>query len=113
MSQLQTVLWIASVGGVLLFAAIAGLVGLMYLLTAPWWSAWQTRTPEAGIADDPAIDDGSAANRRRAAALAVAVACAEADRSPAFAADDSSNWRLMHRGLRLRQNGRQRGAVAK
>ena len=34
--QLETVLEISAIGTALLFSALAGLIGLMYLLTAQW-----------------------------------------------------------------------------
>jgi Na+-transporting methylmalonyl-CoA/oxaloacetate decarboxylase gamma subunit len=113
-AQIQTVLWIAGVGGVLLFAAIAGLVLLMYVLTSPFLSLKRTRAAAIGVAaDEPASEAHETQElerRRRAAALAVAVAVAEADRSPVFSADDSANWRLLHRSARLRQQVVKRGA---
>ena len=108
--QMQTVLWIASVGGLLLFAAIAGLVALMYLLTSPMLFGRRTRA--SSTSDDAAIDEGKAMDRPRAAALAVAVACAEADRVPAFSADETSDWRLLHRSLRLTQGVARRRVAA-
>ena len=112
-AQIQTVLWIAGVGGVLLFASIAGLVLLMYVLTSPFLSLKRTRAAAIGVADEPASEAHETQElerRRRAAALAVAVAVAEADRSPVFSADDSANWRLLHRSARLRQQVVKRGA---
>src|SRR6266550_686492 len=100
---MQTVLWIASVGGLLLFAAIAGLVGLMYLLTSPLLFVKRTRastrvssTHESGA---EVHETEEPERRRRAVALAVAAACAEADRSSMFATDEPSHWRLLHRSL--------------
>ena len=112
---MQTVLWIASVGGLLLFAAIAGLVGLMYLLTSPLLFVKRTRASTRV----PATDESGAEvheteepeRRRRAVALVVAAACAEADHSSMFAADEPSNWRLLHRSLRLRQRVTRRGVA--
>jgi Na+-transporting methylmalonyl-CoA/oxaloacetate decarboxylase gamma subunit len=104
---MQTVLWIAGVGGLLLFAAIAGLVLLMYLLTSPLLALKRTRAGASGVPADEPADEAEETQeherRRRAAALAVAVAVAEADRSPVFSADDSTSWRLLHRSARLRQ----------
>jgi len=113
-SQLQTVLWIAGVGGLLLFAAIAGVMLLMYVLTSPFLSLKKTRAVVTGVAAEESVSDAHETQeperRRRAAALAVAVAVAEADRSPVFSADDSANWRLLHRSARLRQHVVKRGA---
>jgi len=113
-SQLQTVLWIAGVGGLLLFAAIAGVVLLMYVLTSPFLSLKKTRAAATGIAAEESASEADETReterRRRAAALAVAVAVAEADRSPVFSADDSATWRVLHRSARLRQHVVKRGA---
>src|SRR6266550_6328552 len=109
---MQTVLWIAWVGGLLLFAAIAGLVGLMYLLTSPLLSVKRTRGATRVSSTDESSAEGHYSEepeRRRAVALAVAVACAEVDHSSMFATDDPSNWRLLHRSLRLRQGVTKRG----
>ena len=113
-SQMHTVLWIAGVGGLLLFAAIAGLVLLMYLLTSPLVSLKRTRTAAAGSIEASALealDTQGPERRRRAVALAVAVAIAEADRTAVFSADDSISWRLLHRSSRLRQNVIKQGAA--
>jgi len=111
---MQTALWIASVGGLLLFAAIAGLVLLMYVLTSPLLSLRRTRAAVTGVAADESVSEvherQAAERRHRAAALAVAVAVAEADRSPIFTAEDSASWRLLHRSARLRQSVVKRGA---
>ena len=112
-SQMQTVLWIAGMGGLLLFAAIAGLVGLMYLLTSPLLSFRRTRSTDAHLHPmnrpwrlrTPKSRSGADARPP----WSVAVACAEADRSPIFSADDSASWRLLHRSSRLRQRVVKRG----
>lgn len=114
-SPLQTVMGIAGVGGLLLFAAIAGLVGLMYLLTSPLLTVRRTRTATRVSTDESPVaaeDTDEPQRRRRAAALVVAVACAEADRSPVFSADDSPSWRLLHRSSRLRQRVVKRGMAS-
>jgi hypothetical protein len=111
-SQMQTVLWIAGEGGLLLFAAIAGLVGLMYLLTSPLLSFRRSRSTTRVSTDESSVeaeDTEEPQRRKRAAALVVAVACAEADRSPVFSSDDSPSWRLLHRSSRLRQRVVKRG----
>ncbi|MCY4075061.1 MAG: hypothetical protein OXH04_06495 [Acidobacteria bacterium] len=96
--ELQAVLEIAAAGSTLLFAALAGLIGLMYVLTAPWTSTRRVtlRTEDAGLAlEDGPEDRAERARRERAVALAVAVARAELER-PA-AAEGSSEWRRVHR----------------
>lgn len=111
--EMLTVLWIAAVGSSLLFIALTGLVGLMYLLTAPWRFRRQgrpraARNPVAGAAGTE-VSDEDRDRRRRAAAIAVALACAEHDGATLAATDAPSNWRLMHRARQLaRSRVRQR-----
>ena len=103
--ELQAVLEIAAAGSTLLFAALAGLIGLMYVLTAPWMGTRRAtlRAEDARLALDDAPagggigseDRAEQARRERAVALAVAVARAEMER-PA-AAERSSEWRRVHR----------------
>jgi len=106
--DMLTVLWIAAVGSSLLFIALTGLVGLMYLLTAPWPFRRKRRpgaapNPVAGAAGaEPSDQDRD--RRRRAAAIAVAIACAERDDAALAATDAPSNWRLMHRARQLAQS---------
>ena len=92
-SELQAVLQIAATGSTLLFAALAGLIGLMYLLTTPWTGARRTASlrPDASGRHDAA----ELARRERAVALAVAVARAEQERPAAV--EGSSEWRRVHR----------------
>jgi hypothetical protein len=105
-SELQAVLEIAAAGSTLLFAALAGLIGLMYLLTAPWLGARRAaslRPDAAGLPPDAGSwrsglgphDQGERARRERAVALAVAVARAEQERPSAV--EGSSEWRRVHR----------------
>lgn len=125
--EMLTVLWIAAVGSSLLFIALSGLVGLMYLLTAPWPFRRKGRPrtavangfgeprpssnepsraapdPVAGAAGAEASDQDRD-RRRRAAAIAVAIACAERDDTTLGATDAPSNWRLMHRARQLAQS---------
>jgi hypothetical protein len=119
---MRTVLWISAIGGGLLFCALAGLVGLMYLLTAPWLfrsDAGSTQPglsrpgrvrfrrrvaefePEAGLATQSDADDAERERRRRAVALAVATACAEDGQTAFVAAETAPDWRLLHRARRL------------
>ncbi len=109
-SQLQTVLEIAGVGTVILFMALVGLVGLMYLLTMPWPFGKSARPAEgtaapAEVADELREQEAREERDRqlRAVVLAVAVACAEAERSSAFLNETTSDWRRVHRSRRLGQ----------
>ena len=110
-SELQAVLEIAGVGTTLLFIALAGLIGLMYLLTAPRLFGGPANQP-----DEPAPDQNRVAaaaekaraeaeeelgRQVRAVALAVATACADDARLPVAVADMSSDWRRLHRARRL------------
>lgn len=64
-----------------------------------------------GLRAAPAgIDAGELDRRRRAAALAAAIACADSDRLMVFSEDAPADWRLLHRNLRLRQSVARRGA---
>ena len=109
-SQLETVLEIAGVGTVLLFMALVGLVGLMYLLTTPWPFGQSARRAEEELAATEAADESREQEEQaegdrqlRAVALAVAVACAEAERPVTFVTDATSEWRRVHRSRRLGQ----------
>lgn len=101
---MKDALWISAVGGALLFFALAGLVGLMYLLTAPW--LFRDKPQEAAAPPVPALDgaaeeEAERERRRRAAALAVAAACAEEGGLTFVPADTPDNWRLLHRARQL------------
>jgi hypothetical protein len=120
---MTTVLWISAVGGSLLFFALAMLVGLMYLLTAPWLfriegagepavrrtkkrrfrKRGQEPEPEAPPVAASEIESKEAEQerRRRAAALAVATACAEEGQMVSIPTDTPSDWRHLHRARRL------------
>src|SRR5687767_374946 len=99
-AEMRTVLWITAVGSTILFASIAGLVGLMYLLTSTWLFPkgereplrlrWKTtirngrrrranrgaRTQQGPARDvEPEMDALEHERRLRAVALAVAIAC--------------------------------------
>ena len=124
-------MWIAVVGATILFIAIGCLIGLMYLLTVPWLlpkdstfrpvkrrkrrRVFRRRKgaegePLSGPVEVPApsVDDREQERLRQAAALAVAIARAESDRSPLFEQDVASEWRLMNRArqLGLKRGGR-------
>lgn len=119
------VLWIAVVGSTILFIAIGCLIGLMYLLTVPWLLPKDStfrpvrrkrrrvfrRTkgvegePISGPVEVPApsprLEEMEHDRLKQAAALAVAIARAESDRSPLFEQDAASEWRIMNRARRL------------
>ena len=123
---MTTVLWISAVGGALLFFALATLVGLMYLLTAPWLfriegageppvrrtkkRRFRKRAPEpepqaapAGPSDSE-LKEAEQERRRRAAALAVASACAEEGQMVFIPTNTPSDWRHMGRASRLQRS---------
>ncbi len=108
--QMRTVLWIAGLGAVILFAALGALVGLMYLLTSTLFqraakTAESVATPILGEAEAYEND-----RRRRAVALAVAIACGEADSAAVLAPGAPTEWRLLHRASRLRRTDVRRGS---
>jgi hypothetical protein len=101
---MREVLWISVVGSGLLFFALAGLVGLMYLLTAPWLlrdKADEAAPPPVTVLDGAAEEDAERERRRRAAALGVAAACAEEGQLAFVPADTPADWRLLHRARQL------------
>ena len=122
-SPLETVFEIAGVGTTLLFIALTGLVGLMYLLTSPWLH--DRLSPS--VADAPAEAaksearvreaaeqarreaEAETARQQRAVALAVAVACATAERPLIRAVETPSAWRRLHRTRRFAQPRRRPG----
>ena len=118
--QLATVLEIAAVGATLLFTALAGLIGLMYILTSPWPRARRARpagqpptstatalaetTDERPTAEEEAAQEAEERDRqRRAVALAAAVACADSGRVAATVPEAPPEWRRLHRTRRLNQ----------
>lgn len=112
-TQMETVLWISGVGTGLLFLALVGLIGLMYLLTAQWLfrpasvAATPEATPPEATTADPADDrneeEEERDRQRRAVALAVAIACAQAERAPTLLTARASDWRRLHHNRRLSQ----------
>ena len=116
-SALDIVLEIAAVGSGLLFLALAGLIGLMYLLTSSFLfgrpePAGET-APEEAVTDTETADETpepehlEAERRRRAVVLAVTVAVARARversvrRIVATATETTSDWRRAGRMRRL------------
>jgi hypothetical protein len=91
-SQLETVLLISAVGTGFLFAALAGLIGLMYVLTG----SRLFRRPAAPAADpDPALVAELVDTR--------AEEKEELDRQHRAVAEASPDWRHLHRARRLGQ----------
>ena len=105
LSQLETVLEISAYGTVILFAALAGLIGLMYLLTAQWparAAQWLLETvPGSEPATFGRITDVERQRRFRAVAIAVAVARATAAPAPSVPDPTPSQWRHAHLARRL------------
>ncbi len=130
---MRVVVEIAGAGMVLLFAALGALVSLMYLLTnptifgGPGREARRARRkarrlkkrgqPVTVPPDEPKVDARQERleehdRRRRAAALAAAIACAGQDSAMVFNQDGPADWRLLHRSLRLHQRVGRRAAIA-
>jgi len=120
--QMRIVVEIAGAGMLLLFAALGALVSLMYLLTNPTIFGEPGREARRArrkarrlkkrgqpvILDETKVDARQERldehdRRRRAAALATAIACAERDSAIVFSQDAPADWRLLHRSLRLNQ----------
>ena len=108
--QLDTVLQISAIGTTLLFGALAGLIGLMYLLTGSWLSNLAATpandhdpSPVVDRVDTRAEEEEELDRQHRAVALAVAVACAHSERPSVVVAEVPSDWRRMHHARRLGQ----------
>ena len=105
LAQLETVLEISAWGTGILFAALAGLLGLMYLLTAQWparAAQWLLETvPGSEPATFGRITDAERERRLRAVAIAVAAACATVARAPTVPDRTPSQWRHLHLARRL------------
>jgi hypothetical protein len=105
LSQLETVLEISAYGTLILFAALAGLLGLMYLLTARWparAAQWLLETvPGSEPATFGRITDAERERRLRAVAIAVAAACATVARNSSSPDPTPSQWRRLHLARRL------------
>jgi hypothetical protein len=119
---METVLWISAIGIGVLFAALGCLVGLMYLLTAPWLFPQNPRVvlrarrgkgkrrfrkavvaeKFAAAAAEAQLDEMEQERRRRAVVLGVAIACAEATRTELILLPEiPSDWRVLYRTRRL------------
>jgi hypothetical protein len=121
---MRIVMEIAGAGMVLLFAALGALVSLMYLLTNPTVFGGPGREARRArrkarrlkkrgqpvVPDEPKVDARQERldehdRRRRAAALAAAVACAGQDSVMIFNQEAAADWRLLNRSRRLNQRG--------
>ncbi len=109
-AALDTVLQISAIGTALLFAALAGLIGLMYLLTGSWLfhraaaPAHDQDPPQVAelVIDDTRAEEQEELDRQhRAVALAVALACAHSERPAVVETEAPSDWRRLHRARRL------------
>ena len=112
--QLEAVFAISAIGTTLLFIALAGLIGLMYLLTAqalfpsrsvalPQPEEQAEPTSAADLVDAPDEEEEERERQRRAVALAVAIACAQSERAPVVLAPSASDWHRLHHSRRLNQ----------
>ncbi|HCR00633.1 MAG TPA: hypothetical protein DIU48_14505 [Acidobacteria bacterium] len=112
--QLEAVFEISAIGTALLFVALAGLIGLMYLLTTqglfssglatlPQAEEQATPTSAVGLIDDPDEEEEERERQRRAVVLAVAIACAQSERAPVVLAASASDWHRLHHSRRLSQ----------
>src|SRR5258705_13903885 len=120
--QMRIVMEIAGAGMVLLFAALGALVSLMYLLTNPTIFGGPGREARRArrkarrlkkrgqpVVPDEAKEDARQERldehdrRRRAAALAPAIAWAGQESAMVFNQEAPADWRLLHRRLRLNQ----------
>jgi Na+-transporting methylmalonyl-CoA/oxaloacetate decarboxylase gamma subunit len=84
---------VSGIGMLTLFLALAFLYGLMYLMTA--------------LIQDRPQEQEAGSRKWRAAAIAVALACAEQDLSPAGALETesaTSAWRALHHQRQLALN---------
>ena len=100
--QLEVVLEISAYGTVILFAALAGLIGLMYLLTAQRLFRPAPEPPAATGAG--ATGDTERERQLRAVAVAVAVARAATERA-SLLTTAAAEWRRLHHTRRLSQPG--------
>jgi len=129
--QMRIVVEIAGAGMVLLFAALGALVSLMYLLTNPTIFGGPGREARRArrkarrlkkrgqpvVSDETKVDARQERldehdRRRRAAALAAAIACAGQESAMVFNQEAPADWRLLHRSLRLNQRVGRRPAFA-
>ena len=114
--QLEAVFAISAIGTTLLFIALAGLIGLMYLLTAqalfpgrpvvlPQSEEQPAPTSAVALVDPPNEEEEERERQRRAVALAVAIACAQSERAPVVwaASASASDWHRLHHSRRLNQ----------
>ena len=107
-AQLETVLEISAFGTTFLFAALVGLIGLMYLLTTQRLFNPVSKRPKESTSQVQGATILEHERQLRAIALAVAVAHAtKSRRSPLLQATaTASDWRRLHHTRRLSQHTR-------
>jgi Na+-transporting methylmalonyl-CoA/oxaloacetate decarboxylase gamma subunit len=108
-SPLTLALAVSGIGLLALFAALAFLYGLMYAMTALIKDRPSAKQEESALAVE--TDESAAPAARRAAVIAVALARAELESSPASplpAEAGSSSWGQYHRRRLLDLNLRTR-----
>ena len=109
--QLETVLEISAFGTTILFGALLGLIGLMYLLTSQRLSSVVSTQPDESASEAPDVAALEQERKLRAIALAVAVAHATSRQSPLLqAVTKTSNWHRLHQTRRLTQPTRRLGS---
>ena len=101
--QLETVLEISAYGTTILFGALIGLIGLMYLLTSQRLFSWASRQPVKPVAAPQEQAKLEKERQYRAVALAVAVAVAKTHSRPLLQSAAASDWRRLHHTRRLNQ----------
>ncbi len=103
--QLETVLEISAFGTTFLFAALVGLIGLMYLLTTQRLFN-PVKRPEESASQVQGATILKHERQLRAIALAVAVAHATKSRRSPLLQATTSDWRRLHHTRRLSQHTR-------
>ena len=104
-AQLETVLEISAFGTTFLFAALVGLIGLMYLLTTQRLFN-PVKRPEESASQVQGATILEHERQLRAIALAVAVAHATKSRRSPLLQATASDWRRLHHTRRLSQHTR-------
>lgn len=104
-AQLETVLEISAFGTTFLFAALVGLIGLMYLLTTQRLFN-PVKRPEESASQVQGATMLEHERQLRAIALAVAVAHATKSRRSPLLQATASDWRRLHHTRRLSQHTR-------
>ena len=105
-AQLETVLEISAFGTTFLFAALVGLIGLMYLLTTQRLFNPVSKRPKESTSQVQGATILEHERQLRAIALAVAVAHATKSRRSPLLQATASDWRRLHHTRRLSQHTR-------